>query len=369
MAGSARPEVVGLLAEAKARPGDDLPRLVLADFLEDSADPIDQSRGEFLRLQCQLARMARHDPARPPLQHRMKQLLQLAEADWLGPLSAVVPDQEWKWQRGLLWITVRKNLLRHAEAQLLLGTEALAWVEGFHLCGNPLLHIGLRALADCPSLAAFHWIDLGGCHITAGERSTLEGPSSEVALAPFLGSPHLGRLTHLGLSDNRLHREDLDALASTRKLTHLEHLDLSYNGVRTDQLIYLLENPALSCLTSLRLGHGPGVVPNPLQDDWSQVAASPALSRLIRLDLRDNTLGREDVRSLALSPHLGNLAYLDLSGNPMDHIGALARSPSLNRLVELRLDWEFICPRDQRELRERFGSAVPPEANVGVGSG
>ena len=161
--------------------------------------------------------------------------------------------------------------------QALCGTEAFAWVEGVYLRGptdlilrclqlpllesvpqlnlrsSPLFYAGLRALADSPGLAHLNSIDLCSCHISAGTRRSLDGHSNEVALAALLGSPHLGPLVGLGLADNGLSGDDLTALASTRKLPHLQHLDLSANAVRTKQLIYLLENPALSRLTSLRL--------------------------------------------------------------------------------------------------------------------
>jgi uncharacterized protein (TIGR02996 family) len=40
----------GLLAAIAAAPGDDVPRLVLADWLEERDDPL----GEFIRLQIEL---------------------------------------------------------------------------------------------------------------------------------------------------------------------------------------------------------------------------------------------------------------------------------------------------------------------------
>src|SRR4051812_42241662 len=44
-----------LLIEARLAPGDDAPRLVLADWLEENGGEADRARGEFIRLQCQLA--------------------------------------------------------------------------------------------------------------------------------------------------------------------------------------------------------------------------------------------------------------------------------------------------------------------------
>src|SRR5258708_352110 len=45
----------GLLEDVKEHPQDDGPRSILADWLEEKGD----TRGEFIRLQCQLARMPR----------------------------------------------------------------------------------------------------------------------------------------------------------------------------------------------------------------------------------------------------------------------------------------------------------------------
>ena len=48
-------------------PEDETPRLVYADWLEDQGDP----RGEFIRLQAQLARLAPDDPDRPALEEHL----------------------------------------------------------------------------------------------------------------------------------------------------------------------------------------------------------------------------------------------------------------------------------------------------------
>jgi uncharacterized protein (TIGR02996 family) len=44
-----------------AAPDDDTPRLVYADWLDERGDP----RGEFIRLQCELAKLAVADGRRP----------------------------------------------------------------------------------------------------------------------------------------------------------------------------------------------------------------------------------------------------------------------------------------------------------------
>src|SRR5688572_20050324 len=65
-------------------PGDDSLRLVYADWLEERGDP----RGEFIRVQVELARMADDDPGRPDLEWRERELLQDHGDQWRAPLPA-----------------------------------------------------------------------------------------------------------------------------------------------------------------------------------------------------------------------------------------------------------------------------------------
>jgi type IV pilus assembly protein PilB len=61
-------------------PEDDTPRLIYADWLEEQGDP----RGEFIRLQAQLARMSEDDPHRPGLEDRARLLLEEQSPRWAG---------------------------------------------------------------------------------------------------------------------------------------------------------------------------------------------------------------------------------------------------------------------------------------------
>lgn len=81
-----------LLRAILADPEDNAPRLALAARLTERGDP----RGEFIRLQCALARRAKHDPRRPGLETRERGLLADHGHAWLGPLAdlglVVVPQ-------------------------------------------------------------------------------------------------------------------------------------------------------------------------------------------------------------------------------------------------------------------------------------
>lgn len=57
---------------------DDIPRLIYADWLEEHGDP----RGEFIRLQCQLANVVPGDEEMRELTDRQHELLMEHEAEW-----------------------------------------------------------------------------------------------------------------------------------------------------------------------------------------------------------------------------------------------------------------------------------------------
>jgi uncharacterized protein (TIGR02996 family) len=58
-----RNEAAGFLRAVVARPDDDLPRLIYADWLDERGEAV---RAEFIRLQCLLARSPQHPCAPPP---------------------------------------------------------------------------------------------------------------------------------------------------------------------------------------------------------------------------------------------------------------------------------------------------------------
>ncbi|MFO0845893.1 MAG: TIGR02996 domain-containing protein [Gemmataceae bacterium] len=77
-------------------PDDDLPRLAYADWLEEQGDP----RGEFLHIQCRLARLDDIDPAASALRQRERELLDLHRPTWLGELAPLTKQSTFR--RGFL---------------------------------------------------------------------------------------------------------------------------------------------------------------------------------------------------------------------------------------------------------------------------
>ena len=80
----AMPEWGAFLAAVATSPDDDLPRLVAADWLEESGDT---ERAEFIRLQCELANASDHDRAEV-LRRRERELLNSPTGAWLWAIEA-----------------------------------------------------------------------------------------------------------------------------------------------------------------------------------------------------------------------------------------------------------------------------------------
>jgi uncharacterized protein (TIGR02996 family) len=92
-----------------------------------------------------------------------------------------------------------------------------------------------------------------------------------------------------------------------------------------------------------------------------ELARTPHLTRLDRLDLSGNWIGPAGVRELVGSPHLNRLRALDLTANDLDAaaVAALTDSPQLGGLRVLRVaDNPGLTAEAVETLRERFGEGV-----------
>jgi uncharacterized protein (TIGR02996 family) len=117
---SSQPQVLALLREARERPEDDGPRLVLADWLDEHGDP---DRAEFIRLQVRCAPGSVLDAdQRSRLQHRVRELLDRHGGAWLGPLWRFWLSPV-NWHRGLLSVGLTKRMTPSSI------TDALSWID------------------------------------------------------------------------------------------------------------------------------------------------------------------------------------------------------------------------------------------------
>jgi uncharacterized protein (TIGR02996 family) len=138
-----------LLREILARPEDDAPRLVYADWLDEHGEA---ARAEFIRVQCELARLEEWDERRPYLEQRQEQLLETHGEKWAEGLAETTD-----------WFEFRRGFLEFAA----LPPEVF--------------------LANAGRL--FHRFPF--------RRLRLDGDFGDPSLRKLAASPHLGRLTRL----------------------------------------------------------------------------------------------------------------------------------------------------------------------------
>src|SRR4051812_2844446 len=99
------PNARPFLEAVRDSPDDDAPRLVFADWLEEQGE---SARAEFLRVQCELARLSTFAARYPELHLRQLELLARHEADWIGAWAGRLV--RWEFRRGLLHaVTLRSE--------------------------------------------------------------------------------------------------------------------------------------------------------------------------------------------------------------------------------------------------------------------
>jgi uncharacterized protein (TIGR02996 family) len=191
-------------------PGDDLPRLIYADYLDERGD----SRGEFIRLQVALSRpdvlLSVRDVR--DLRARERLLLYRHRSAWLGRL-----DCEWRgdavFERGfVVQVDVSaRQFIRHAQAWLRREPIRRAALYGSVTC--------MRELALCPALKHFTALSLRNNELRREHVRQL------------LRSPYLTRLLELDLSYNHLGPASGALVTNAPTLPSLEvfHFDGNYN--------------------------------------------------------------------------------------------------------------------------------------------
>jgi uncharacterized protein (TIGR02996 family) len=318
-----------------ADPAADGPRLIYADWLDEQGDP----RGEFIRLQCALGRLAADDPLVRPLTLRLGTFGRYMSA-WEAPLKPVVGGMEWA--RGFVEtvnVEARTFLRRAAELFRLapvrrvrfldVGTSLGRLMESPYLARLTALTIFAqhtderltRALVESPYLDGLRTLNIARNRV--GDRGAER----------LAWSPRFRHLTELDLSDNAVGDLGLRAVAGAANLENLEVLELRRNEVTRAGLGDLCSSPVLKSLR--RLGLSLNYVGSPR--DWTPPTAGVVSLR--SLDLTDNVLSAEGVGVVISMPGLGDLTDLDLSRNDLGNAGAaiLAGWPGLTSLRKLLL--------------------------------
>jgi uncharacterized protein (TIGR02996 family) len=314
------------LREVIEHPDDDGPRLVYADWLEENGDP---ARAEFIRVQCQLARLPEDDPRRPALQKRERALLARHRKEWFKPFRGL-DLAEWQWQRGFIErvemyasdTTVPDRMERltsntpvrtlRVQGELLDASVVLAAAPHFRR---------LRELEFPYTEFAYHPEAIGELftspHVTGLTSLSLVGGRSwgwfsDGILCAIVTSPSLAGLTRLTLYHDwhGLSRRALRTLAGSPQMANLTRLGIEWCRTDRPTAEALASSPHLTRLTELNLRHARLSEPS-----WRLLLASPNLAGLKRLRLFwADVLTERGRHSHELSQHPPRQAFLDRFG-------------------------------------------------------
>lgn len=310
-------------------PHDETARLDYAAWLEERGDP----RGEFIRLQCELAHLDPADPLMPAMQKRADALLQANRRKWEGPLADLA-DFSW-FAGGFIWCIGIKasRFVRHADAifclapvisvflkranrylRTLVAMPELANLTALYLDGNRLDDVDAIMLAECCHLRNLITLNLNG------------GRVSDAGVATLASSPNLPGLRNLFLGANQISPYGAWTLGNSVTLTNVRNLVLSSNQ---------------------------------LGDEGARaLAATSGLVRLRELDLIGNQITCEGACALAKSQLVARLARLDLRHNHIRNRGALGLTELIGKRLELRLEKNPLGQQGKAMLKEHFGAMV-----------
>lgn len=227
----------GFIQALREDPQDDDTRLIFADWLEEQGDP----RGEFFRVQQELANGVPDLDRRRRLHARSRELLDAHGSQWLGPLRSLCESIFWR--KGQPYVTlsarslIRSSVLKQAPA--LFERSLVAEVRVIHLAQSMmdnfvespifqyLPHLvlnglnlgdgGFYRLLRNPHFRGFRALSLVGNRLTDGSVTRL------------LASPAGENLVLLDLRNNQLHDPSMWALTTWEGQDRLRDLALQGN--------------------------------------------------------------------------------------------------------------------------------------------
>jgi uncharacterized protein (TIGR02996 family) len=381
-----------LLAAIWEHPYEDAPRLVYADWLdENAASDADRARAEFIRIQCERARLDEDAPESVPLLEREVQLLEAHRNLWLEALPRAVQFYG-PFERGFPYLSLGRELStiqlekvpkRHVQAAPLweVGVRAgnsdrlvpLSSVANLRRIGRLSLrgadHRGELLAALDPSAATgnvgeLNWVasDSGGevFHALARpevlpqvQRLRVHAALDERAAAALAGSPLAGRLTRLAVP---LTGATARALFATNTFARLTDLD-----VVVDRSGGLLPGGRYAVVNTR------GFVPTRDGDAFIEALIACGPPGLRRLRYREGGITTEGAEALAGWAGARSLRRLDLRAMSVSHdvgtagVRALIESPHLGGLVSLTVNVSGSTRGEiTRLLLDRFGTLVPP---------
>ena len=300
-----------------ADPHNDTPRLIYADWLDAQGQ---STRAEFIRLQCESARLRKGSPRRQALELRADELLFEHESEWLGEKTEQIV--RWKFRRGFLHSATMTAdaFLKHGES--VFQTEPL-WRLGFTDDeGEPLQPDALREVVSNPAFRHVRSLDIIGAAPLNEPHWHNDWSQPPVPLAAWLDA--LGHATHV------------QRLKSFVPGTRLRLFNEFGEGTGTVASAFEIFCRAEHLRTLSRLDlTGCPLAPAGNSNRLAELVVNASFAkRLKRLHLDNCRLTDAAAETLATSPNLRNLTQLTLDANKLTRAGwnALLHSPFLKRL-------------------------------------
>jgi carbon storage regulator CsrA len=193
-------------------PDDEGIRLIFADWLQDHDDP----RGEFIHVQCRLARLPNHDEQRSSLEKRERLLWSQYERLWRAHLPGVLRQAPFR--RGFVEsadLEVKEFLTNAVDIFASSPLRRLRVLPGELTQSGPGPIV--PTLAGSAYLGRLAAVDLSGLGLTDADAAVLAA------------SPHVTGLTELSLARNRIGYAGARALATSTSFGDELAIDLSGN--------------------------------------------------------------------------------------------------------------------------------------------
>jgi uncharacterized protein (TIGR02996 family) len=188
-------------------PGEDLPRLIYADAIEESGRP---ERADFIRAQVELAAAEPDDPRIPDLKARQDRLFARHWRDWVAELPPL---------DGIIWSRFHRGFVGHVDVDFVVDAAGARRLEEYSatiLASAPIQSLWFRGLsragaariADDPLLRGILELDFGGLQVNpdaALDLATSDGPAclqSILCGGPAWTASHASRIAESRLVES-----------------------------------------------------------------------------------------------------------------------------------------------------------------------
>jgi uncharacterized protein (TIGR02996 family) len=382
-------DLQSLYAGICARPDEDTPRLMLADFLDEEGGKDNVFRAEVIRTHC---RLAREEPWSVPwrelnecwrvLETTVRELELQRRLPWLAHLKGRV--RAWSLERGLVGHLTLFSKRFVAEGDSYFEQDPIRSVKFVKLT-SAAGTVKPAELFACPHMGRIVKLDLEGSGLKDADLTRLAAsPCAKVLRSlslswdnPF-GAPAapkllraMPELTEFSAQGNGTFGDaHAKALAKCTEFSRLRVLDIGWTSVNAEGIEAIVFGKHTGPLRVLKLSpamqysasgeYGSGHTRKEGIAIVEALAASKSLGHLQELDLSHRGLGDRGATVLAGAakalPALRRL-HLDGCGLTIKGAKALAESALGGRLLYINLCGNTNLEEDQAKLKQMFPSA------------